>query len=64
MNDLKSSTKKKPSESTAERLSEEERAAIKERAAELKAANRRGRSSKEADGVSDVLAKIAEMAGA
>ena len=45
MNDLKSSTKNKPSESTAERLSEEERAAIKERAAELKAANRRGRGS-------------------
>ena len=58
----KSSTKKSPSESTSERLSEEERDAIKERAAELKAANRRGRSSKEADGVSDVLAKIAEMA--
>ena len=35
----------------------EERAAMKERAAELKAEARRG----EADGESDVLAKIAEM---
>jgi uncharacterized protein YdhG (YjbR/CyaY superfamily) len=61
MNDLKSSTRKKLSESTAERLSEDERDAIKERAAELKAANRRGRNPKETDGVSDVLAKIAEM---
>ena len=58
----KSSTKKNPSESTAERLSAEERDAIKERAAELKAASRRGRGSKEADGTSDVLSKIAEMA--
>ena len=58
----KSSVKSKPSESSSERLSEEERAAIKERAAELKAANRRGRGSKEADGTSDVLSKIAEMA--
>ena len=56
----KSSTKKNPSESTAERLSEEERDAIKERAAELKAA-RRGRGPKDVDGTSDVLAKIAEM---
>ena len=40
MNDLKSSTKAKRSESTADRLTEEERAAIKDRAAELKAAGR------------------------
>ena len=37
----------------------EERAAMKERAAELKAEARRGKSK--ADGESDVLAKIAEM---
>ena len=38
----------------------EERAAMKDRAAELKAEKRRGRSSK-ADGEGDVLAKLAEM---
>ena len=59
MNDLKSSAKTKRSESTADRLSEEERAAIKDRAAELKAA-RRGSTKK--NGESDLLAKIAEMA--
>src|SRR5215211_3139850 len=43
-----------------EGLSDEERAAMKERTRELKAEARRGRSGK-ADGESDVLAKIAEM---
>jgi uncharacterized protein YdhG (YjbR/CyaY superfamily) len=38
-----------------------ERAAMKERAQELKAEARRGRRAKTADGESDVLAKIAEM---
>jgi uncharacterized protein YdhG (YjbR/CyaY superfamily) len=41
-------------------FSAEERAAMKERAQELKAESRRGRSSNR-DGESDVLAKIAEM---
>ena len=41
-------------------FTDEERAAMKERAEELKAAARRGRAGK-ADGESDVLAKIAEM---
>ena len=41
-------------------FSDEERAAMKERAQELKAAARRGPDGK-ADGESDVLAKIAEM---
>jgi uncharacterized protein YdhG (YjbR/CyaY superfamily) len=42
----------------------EERAAMKDRATELKAASRRGRrAAKEDDGASEVLAKIAEMAG-
>ena len=59
MNDLKTSTRTKRSESAAERLSEEERAALKDRAAELRAARR---SSGKADGESDVRAKIAEMA--
>jgi uncharacterized protein YdhG (YjbR/CyaY superfamily) len=43
-------------------FTDEERAAIKERAQELKAEARRGRGTKaKADGVRDVLAKIAEM---
>ena len=60
----KSKAKGKPNESTSERLSEEERDAIKERAAELKAAGRRRSGSGKLDGESDVLAKIAEMAPA
>lgn len=44
-----------------ERLSAEERAALKERTAELRAAGR-GKKSEKADGESDLLAKIAEMA--
>jgi len=59
MNDLKSSTKTKRNESAADRLSDEERAALKERAAELKAARR---GSGKAAGERDVRAKIAEMA--
>jgi len=39
----------------------EERAAMRERAQELKAATRRGPRAGKADGESDVLAKIAEM---
>jgi uncharacterized protein YdhG (YjbR/CyaY superfamily) len=48
----------------AEGFTAEERAAMKERARELKAAARRGRGADEADEESDVLAKIAEMAEA
>jgi uncharacterized protein YdhG (YjbR/CyaY superfamily) len=47
---------KKPKAFTAE-----ERAAMKERAQELKAEARRSSRAKKADGESDVLAKIAEM---
>ena len=43
---------------TTDGFTVEERAAMKERAKELKAASRRG---KQADGEADVLAKIAEM---
>jgi uncharacterized protein YdhG (YjbR/CyaY superfamily) len=39
----------------------EERAAMRERAGELKAEARRGKRAAKADGESDVLAKIAEM---
>ena len=42
-------------------FTEEERAAMRERARELKVETRRGSSAKDADGESDVLAKIAEM---
>ena len=42
-------------------FSDEERAAMKERVQELKTAARRGPRAGEADGESDVLAKIAEM---
>jgi uncharacterized protein YdhG (YjbR/CyaY superfamily) len=45
---------------TGERFSAEERAAMKERARELKTAKRSGSRAK-ADGESDLLAKIAEM---
>jgi uncharacterized protein YdhG (YjbR/CyaY superfamily) len=55
----------KPASSTTGRASkgftDEERAAMKERAQELKAAARRGPRGGKADGESDVLAKIAEM---
>jgi uncharacterized protein YdhG (YjbR/CyaY superfamily) len=46
---------------TPEGFTDEERAAMKERAQELKAAARRGPRRAKADGESDVLAKIAEM---
>ena len=42
-------------------FTDEERAAMRERAQELKAAARRGRRAGKADGERDVLAKIAEM---
>jgi len=46
---------------TFEGLTDEERAAMKERTRELKAEARRGARAGKADGESDVLAKIAEM---
>ncbi len=46
---------------TFEGFTDEERAAMKERAGELKAAGRRGSRAAKADGESEVLAKIAEM---
>jgi uncharacterized protein YdhG (YjbR/CyaY superfamily) len=42
-------------------FTDEERAAMRDRARELKAAARRGPRASKADGESDVLAKIAEM---
>jgi hypothetical protein len=46
---------------TSKGFTEEERAAMKERAQELKAAARRGPRADKADGESDVLAAIAKM---
>jgi uncharacterized protein YdhG (YjbR/CyaY superfamily) len=46
---------------TVQGFTDEERAAMKERAQELKAEARRGPGAKKADGESDVLAKIAAM---
>src|SRR5207248_5530547 len=53
-------TRKSAKSSTA-RFTDEERAAMKERAQELKASARRGPRADKADGESAVLAKIAEM---
>jgi uncharacterized protein YdhG (YjbR/CyaY superfamily) len=52
---------KKETQKSAQGFTDEERAAMKERAQELKAEARRGSRAKKADGESDVLAKIAEM---
>src|SRR5450759_5048495 len=48
-------------EKTSVGFTDEERAAMKERARELKAASRRGPRADKADGESAVLAKMAEM---
>ena len=50
-----------PSNEKFQGLTDEERAAMKERTQELKAEARRGRRAGKADGERDVLAKIAEM---
>ena len=62
MNDTPKSAKNAPaSNEKFEGLTDEERAAMKERTRELKTAARRGRRAGKADGERDVLAKIAEM---
>src|SRR4051794_31558905 len=55
-------TQKSATSSTA--FTDDERAAARERAQELKAAARRGPRPGQADGEGDVLAKISEMPGA
>jgi uncharacterized protein YdhG (YjbR/CyaY superfamily) len=60
----KKATKASPTTATgkaSEGFTDDERAAMKERAEELKAAARRGPRAAKADGEHDVLAKIAEM---
>ena len=63
--DVKDRTKPaSPAGGTAfEGFTDEERAAMKDRAQELKTAQRRGQRGGKADGEADVLAKIAEMTG-
>jgi uncharacterized protein YdhG (YjbR/CyaY superfamily) len=57
----KSAKRTTATDQPSEGWTDEERAAMKERAQELKAAGRRGSRASKADGESDVLAKIAEM---
>jgi uncharacterized protein YdhG (YjbR/CyaY superfamily) len=62
MNDTKQSAESTTATGkTFEGLSDEERAAMKQRTQELKAEARRGRRAGKADAEGDVLAKIAEM---
>ena len=57
----KSAKRTRASDESYEGFTNEERAAMKDRAKELKAATRRGTRAAAADGESEVLAKIAEM---
>ena len=57
----KSAKRTRASDKTYEGFTDEERAAMKDRAQELKATARRGSRAAAADGESEVLAKIAEM---
>jgi uncharacterized protein YdhG (YjbR/CyaY superfamily) len=63
MNDTQKSATRTTGEAS-QGFTEEERAAVRERARELKAAVRRGPRAGKADGESEVLAKIAEMSDA
>jgi uncharacterized protein YdhG (YjbR/CyaY superfamily) len=56
-------TRSRASRETSEGFTDEEHAAMKERARELKAEARGGKGAKRADGERDVLAKIKEMEG-
>ncbi|MEV6432265.1 DUF1801 domain-containing protein [Nocardia sp. NPDC051463] len=62
MNAQKSTTRTTANSKTSVSFTEEERAAMKEHAQELKTAARRGSRASKADGEQDVLAKIADMA--
>jgi uncharacterized protein YdhG (YjbR/CyaY superfamily) len=62
MNDAEKSAKRATATGeTSEGFTDEERAAMKERAKEAKTATRRGPRATQGQGESDVLAKIAEM---
>jgi uncharacterized protein YdhG (YjbR/CyaY superfamily) len=60
-NTAKTATKTTTAKRKSTGFTDDERAAMKERAAELKAEARRGSRGKKADGESDLLAKVAEM---
>ncbi len=60
-NTVKSAKSTTAVDKTSRGFTAEEKAAMKERAQELKASARRGSRASQADGESDVLAKIAEM---
>jgi uncharacterized protein YdhG (YjbR/CyaY superfamily) len=59
---LKSARSTTAIDTSTDSFSDEEKAAVKERAKELKSAGRRGQRPDKLDGEGDVLAKIAEMA--
>jgi uncharacterized protein YdhG (YjbR/CyaY superfamily) len=61
MSDTRKSAKSTATDKTSEGWTDEERAAMKQRAKELKAEARRGSRAGKADGESEVLAKIADM---
>lgn len=61
MKNAKKSTRSAATGTTSKGFTDDERAAMKERNQELKAAARRGPRGAKADGESDVIAKIAEM---
>lgn len=61
MSDTHESAKGTASAKTSEAFSSEERAAMKERAKEVRTASRRGAKASAADGEADVVEKIAEM---
>ena len=64
MKDTQTSAKRATAvDETSDGWTDAERAAMKERAKEMKAAPRRGSRADKADGERDVLAKIAEMPG-
>src|SRR5262245_40885086 len=57
----RAATRTTPTDKTSTAFTDDERAAMRERARELKAEARRGSAGGKADGESDVLVKIAEM---
>src|SRR5262245_52606375 len=61
MNDVKKSAKRTQADKSYEGFTSDERAAMKDRAQEVKASGRRSSRADKADGESEVLAKIAEM---
>jgi uncharacterized protein YdhG (YjbR/CyaY superfamily) len=61
MDDMPESASSSANDTAPDGFTDEERAAMKERSRELKAAARRGSKAAAADGESEVLAKIAEM---